>query len=322
MLFGRDVHDTILRLHGLMVDSLTTLTRTNAQEILAALKLVHLGTLQPMVNWLAGVPARRLSRKILHFDDLVGQHGLADAGRYLLDEFTQGVDIDGTQHVPRHGPLLVVANHPGLVDAMAIWVALEARPDLKIIAADRDIFQLLPNMRRRLLIINPQVGCGSGMLREAIRHLRQGHALLTFPAGRIEPDPAVRRVTATVGWSDSSGLFVRAVPETNVLPIAVSGVISTTALRHPVARCFTDRQERDWAAATLQVLRPKLRDTRTRVVIGEPVGRDQANLALAIDAAMARSLARLNGELPLHQTAVRQGGGDEAGKQRMGFERT
>ena len=122
-----------------MVDSLTTLTRTNAQEILAALKLVHLGTLQPMVNWLAGVPARRLSRKILHFDDLVGQHGLADAGRYLLDEFTQGVDIDGTQHVPRHGPLLVVANHPGLVDAMAIWVALEARPDLKIIAADRDI---------------------------------------------------------------------------------------------------------------------------------------------------------------------------------------
>jgi len=305
-----------------MVDSLTTLTRTNAHEILAAFKLDRPGLLQYLAEWLARMPARRLSRKILHFDDLVGQYGLAVAGQYLLDEFTRGVDIDGGQHVPRQGPLLVVANHPGLVDAMAIWVALETRPDLKIIAAERDIFQHLPNMRSRLLVINPQSGCRSGMLREAIRHLRQGHALLTFPAGRIEPDPSVRRVTATVGWSDSSDVFVRAVPETNVLPIAVSGVISATALQHPIARCFADQKEREWAAATLQVIWPGLRDTHTRVLIGEPVGCDHANLAIAIDAAMARSLARLNGEPPLHQPAVRQGGGDEAGKQRMGLERT
>src|SRR5262245_43552648 len=104
----------IVRPGGSMDDNLTLLTRTNAREILAAFKFDRLGRFQPLAEWLASFPARRLSRQILRFDDLVGQHGLAAAGRYILDEFTWSTHIEGQQHVPRCGPLLGLANHPGM----------------------------------------------------------------------------------------------------------------------------------------------------------------------------------------------------------------
>jgi Acyltransferase len=277
-----------------MDENLTLLTRANAKEILAAFKFDRLGRFQPLAEWLASYPARRLSRQILRFDDLVGQHGLAAAGRYILDEFTCSTHIEGQQHVPRFGPLLGVANHPGMVDAMAIWVALEHRPDLKIIASERELLQLIPNIRSRLLFVDPRRGSRSRLLRDAANHLRQGGALLTFPAGTIEPDPLVRVVDSLAGWSDSSDWLVRLVPETIVLPIAVSGVISRTAHQHRIAKRFADPKEREWAAATLQVLCRHLRDTQTRVVIGEPISSGQFGQWAAIQAAMASLLARVS----------------------------
>jgi Acyltransferase len=278
----------------LMVDNLTLLTRANAREILAAFKLDRLGSFQPLADWLASFPARRLARQILRFDDLVGQHGLAAAGRYILDEFTGSTHIEGQQHVPPCGPMLAVANHPGTVDVMAICVALERRRDLKIIAAEREILQLIPNIRSRLLFVNPRAGSRSALLRDAANHLRQGRALLTFPAGAIESDPSVRVVDTVAGWSGSSELLVRLVPDTLVLPIVVSGVISRRAQQHRIAKRFVDPKEREWAAATLQVLCRHLRDTQTRVVIGEPISSGQRSQRSAIHAAMASLLASVN----------------------------
>lgn len=275
-----------------MVDNLTLLTRANAREILAAFKLDRLGRFQPLAECLVSFPARRLSRQILRFDDLVGRYGLAAAGRYILDEFTGRTHFEGQEHVPRCGPVLAVANHPGMVDTMALCVALEPRPDLKIIASEREILQLIPNFRSRLLFVSPRTGGRSGLLRDAASHLRQGGALLTFPAGTIEPDPSVRVVDTLAGWSDSSELLVRLVPDTIVLPIAVSGVISRTAQQHRIAKSFTDPKEREWAAATLQVLCRRLRDTQTRVVIGEAISSGPFSQRAAIRAAMASLLAR------------------------------
>lgn len=278
-----------------MHDRLAQLTRANAREILGAFKLDRLGRLQGAAEWLAGFPARRLSRKILRFDDIVGEHGLAAGGRYLLDEFTGSTHIEGRSHVPRRGPLLAVANHPGMVDAMAIWVALERRPDLKVIAFERDILRLVPNVRSRLLFVNACAGGRTGLLREAASHLRRGGALLTFPAGSIEPDPALRAAEPLAGWSDSTDLLVRLVPETVVLPIAVSGVISTTAHRHRLAARFSDPKEREWAAATLQVLFRRLRDTQTRLVVGEAIAAGRVGQRVAMHAAMAGLLERVGG---------------------------
>jgi hypothetical protein len=282
---------------GVMGDILTLLTRANAREILAAFKLDRLGCLQPLADWLASFPARRLSRQILRFDELAGQQGLAAAGRYILDEFTDSIRIEGQQHVPPCGPVLVVANHPGMVDVAAIFVALEHRRDLKIIAAEREMLQLLPNIRSRLFFVNPRTGRRSRLLRDATNHLRQGGALLTFPAGTIEPDPSVRAVDSLAAWSDSAELFVRSIPETSVLPIVVSGVISKTAQQHRIAKSFADPKEREWAAATLQVLCRHLRDTQTRVVIGETISPGRFGQRAAIHAAMAPLLTHARNRL-------------------------
>jgi putative hemolysin len=278
-----------------MEDNLALLTQANAREILAAFKLDRLGRFQSLAGWLARFPARRLSRQILRFDDVVGRHGLAAAGRFILDEFTSSTRIEGHQNVPHCGPMLAVANHPGMVDATAIWVALDRRPDLKTIAADRGILRIIPNIRSRLLLVDPRAGCRSALLRDAADHLRQGGALLTFPAGTIEPDPAVRDATPLVGWSNSPEIFVRLVPETAVLPVAVSGVISRTVQGHRIAKCFADRKEREWAAATLQVLSRRLRDTQTRVLIGEPISSRQLSQHAAVHWAMESLLGRVCG---------------------------
>ena len=175
---------------------------------------------------------------------------------------------------------------------MAIWVALERRSDLKIIASKREILQLLPGISSRLLLVDPETGGRSRLLREAANHLRQGGALLTFPAGAIEPDPSLRVADTLGGWSDSTDLLFRLVPETVVLPMAVSGVISRAAHHHPLARRFADQREREWAAATLQVLLPHLRQAPTRVVVGEPISAGQVDLRYAIQSAMASLLVR------------------------------
>ncbi|MFT4102496.1 MAG: 1-acyl-sn-glycerol-3-phosphate acyltransferase [Burkholderiaceae bacterium] len=278
-----------------MDDSLSRLTQANAREILAAFKLDRPGRFRIAAQWLARIPARQLSRKMLHFDGLVGQYGLAAGGRYILDEFTESIRIEGSRHVPPSGPMLAVANHPGVVDAMAIWVALERRPDLKIIAADRDILRLMPHTRSRLLLVDPRTGGRTALLRAAADHLRQGGALLNFPAGTIEPDPLIRPVTPPAGWARSSDLLLRLAPETVVLPVAVGGVISRLAYEHRIAKRFADPKEREWAAATLQVLCRRLRDTRTRVLIGEPIAPGPYSRHAATQAAMASLLERVAG---------------------------
>ena len=189
------------------------------------------------------------------------------------------------------GPLLAVSNHPGVVDAMAICVAL-GRSDLKIIASEREILQLLPGVSSRLLFVEQWAGSRPGLLREAARHLRQGGSLLNFPAGTIEPDPQLRASDTLGDWSSSSELLVRLVPETMVLPIAVSGVISRAAHRHPIARHFVDPAEREWAAATLQVLCRHLQRAEVRIVIGKPIPMGHDSQGVTLRTSMAALLAR------------------------------
>src|SRR5690606_37201749 len=166
--------------------------------------------------------------------------------------------------------------------------------DLKIIASEREILRLIPHIRSRLLFFSPHAGNRSGWLRDAASHLRPGGALLTFPAGTIEPDPTLRNAADTLAsWSDSSELLVRLVSGTIVLPIAVSGVISRRAHQHCIAKCFSDPKERDCVAATLQVLFRHLRDTQTRVVVGEPILPGQCSQRATIHTAMASLLARI-----------------------------
>jgi 1-acyl-sn-glycerol-3-phosphate acyltransferase len=251
---------------------LDTLTRLNANDLVTAFRLDRLERIRPLVDALARIPARRFSRQILEFDQVVGQHGLAAGGQVILKLFARSTSIVGSENIPATGPLLILSNHAGMADVMALWVGLAQRPDLKIIAAERELLHAVPNVSQYLLYVHPETGGRTGMLRSAAAHLAQGGALLTFPAGRIEPDPAVypNAADSLQHWSRSALLLARMVPETQVIPAAVAGVISASALRNPILRLFQEQKHRDWAAATLQVLIPAYRDVHTRVHFGKP----------------------------------------------------
>src|SRR5215467_13132763 len=92
--------------------------------------------------------------------------------------------------VPRTGPLLFVSNHPfGLLDAVILAVALpQVRPDLRIVA--NSMLRDLPMLQGRCIFVDnfgrsESVASNSMAVRDCIRWMRRGGALLTFPAGEV-----------------------------------------------------------------------------------------------------------------------------------------
>lgn len=254
-------------------EQLNLLTRNNIKDLLAAFKLDRFHWARGLLEILCWIPARRFSRQIAEFDQLVGERGLPAGGSYILERFARSFAVIGAEHAPAEGPLIVVSNHPGMADAMGLWVGL-ARQDLRIIAAERPLLRAVPNTSAHLIYVDEQSARGrTTALRAAVAHLRRGGALLTFPAGRIEPDPTVRPNAADSlrDWSPSVALLARLAPDALLLPAAVGGVISASAMRNPALKFFRDQKERDWAAATLQILIPAYRDVNTRVAFGAPL---------------------------------------------------
>lgn len=198
-----------------------------------------------------------LAQQMQAYDALVETCGLQRGAAYALQCLARPVVSQG--HVPAQGPLLLVSNHPGLADSIALFAQLP-RTDLRVIAAHQALLAALPATARHLFFV---AGSGVGHLtpaRQAVRHMNDGGTVLTYPGGRIEPDPAVRAGAAAAlsHWSYSVDLFARRVPNLTIVPVMVSGVLAETALCHPLTRLRRRPSDREWLAATLQMLRPAL----------------------------------------------------------------
>jgi hypothetical protein len=253
-------------------DHLERLTRLCVEDLISAFGLGGVSYGRAVMESISRIPARRLARQILTYDRIVGESGLGTGGAWALKRLSRNTSIEGQENVPREGPLLLVSNHPGLADAVALFAATP-RDDLRVIAADRPFLEALPNTSRYLLTVAESSAGRSGVVRTAVRHLRSGGAVLTFPGGRIEPDPAVSpgAVEALDRWSSSADLFARLIPGLEVVPVVVSGVISPSALRNPLIHLRHRRRDREWLAATLQVLVPALRNVDASVEFGSPI---------------------------------------------------
>lgn len=201
--------------------------------------------------------ARAFALKVLRMDQMVGEQGLAQGAAWGLAAFSTSVRTVGENRVPARGALLVTANHPGLTDTLVLFAAI-GRPDLRILAARRPFLELLPHIARCLIFVEEGVGLNTGAVRAATQHLRAGGALLTFPGGGIEPDPAVHAGAgaALAGWAHSVDLFARRAPQTAIVPALVSGVLSARAQRSAIARLRRTARGREHLGALLQLLVP------------------------------------------------------------------
>jgi hypothetical protein len=245
------------------------LTRVCVDDLLGAFGLGGLRRGRRPLELLCRVPARRVARQIAAYDEIVGESGLRMGGAWALERMVRRVEIEGRERVPPQGSVLLVSNHPGLADAVALFSSI-ARPDLRVVAAKWSLLDALPNTSRHLITLAKASANRLAVLRAVGRHLAQGGAVLSFPAGRMEPDPAVLpgAVEALEHWSTSVELFARLAPDLTVVPVAVSGVFSRMAVRNPLVYFRQREEDRRWLASNLQMLVPALRNVTARVTFG------------------------------------------------------
>ena len=215
--------------------------------------------------------ARRIAREFAACDEVFASRPLPEAARWTLDHFSASVDVAGLERVPRRGPILLVANHPGLTDAVALIAALD-RADLRIVAADYPFLHAMRGLGPRLIFLDAARASQLGWIRAVSRDLRQGSVVLLFPAGGLEPDPAVLGVAgALLPWSDSVGLIARLAPDAQIVPATVTGVLSARAFAHPLTPIRRSPRDRQRVATLLQLIDKRYRSVTARIAFGAPL---------------------------------------------------
>jgi 1-acyl-sn-glycerol-3-phosphate acyltransferase len=277
--------DDLCSAFGLAPRALPRYPRTAERMGAGARQLAHT-LLRRMGRWTAA----RFARLMFEIDDEVGRSGYAAGAAWGLEQLGVSLRILGAEALPASGPLLFLSNHPGMTDTLALFAAIP-RPGLRTVAARRRFLELLPNLCAPLLWVDdaaggpgheesrgPQVGTrprlsNAGVVRAAAAHLRAGGALLTFPAGRIEPDPAVWAHAASTLplWSPSTDAFARLVPDLVVVPTLVSGVFSAGASHTPLRQIRQDQDGRELLSAMLQLSWPPYARTQATVRFGPPL---------------------------------------------------
>lgn len=245
------------------------LTRINAESIADAIGLPRPRSVRRLIEWALRPSARPFALQLAQYDDRVGLVGLSSGARWLLTQFAGRLDVAGQEHIPPEGPVLIVANHPGLSDTLALFASI-GRDDLRIVAADRPFLRSLPRTSHHLLYLTDEPGQRLAALRGLRAHLRSGGAALTFPSGCIEPDPALHpdRAAELSGWSENLVTLARLCPTMPIVPCVVSGVLSPEAQLHPLTGIRRRPEDREWLGATLQMLRPSYQQVTVRVAFG------------------------------------------------------
>jgi len=253
-----------------------TLTQINLDDLISSFGWQNRPFLARLLRRTFIYPPLAFARQIAEFDSAIATHGLVEASRLAIRNYTDDLQIFGRDRIPaERSAFLALSNHPGMTDTLSLFVALQ-RDDLKVIALNRPFLNAMPNMSKQLAYVTEDSGSRFRLIRQLSAHLRNGGAALTFPAGRIEPDPDVQKgsVDSLHSWIDSASIFIRMAPEAAVLPVVVRGVVRKTFAFHPLTYLKRARQEREKVAAALQLLAHvifRMRDVHVRVQIGRPV---------------------------------------------------
>jgi 1-acyl-sn-glycerol-3-phosphate acyltransferase len=247
-------------------------TRMDVEDLLVGFGLKDARWGRRIVEVLCRPPARRFAATILEYDRRVGRDGLRAAHWWRLNRLGRGLDTHGVAQVPREGPLLVVANHPGLNDSSALLASIP-RHDLRVIGVEREFLRRLPHTSQYMFLLGATPRERIGLIRSTTRHLRAGGSLLVFPGGHIEPDPAVfpGAAEAVEEWSRSVDLWARHVPGLTIAPALVSHVLSPAAQRFPLVYMRRAEEDRRWLGAMLQLAIPAFQTTTVQLRFGRPI---------------------------------------------------
>ena len=203
-----------------------------------------------------------------------------------------GIDLvvshDALAHIPRSGPVIVVANHPsGALDGLALLTLIRrARSDVRLLA--NRWLSCVPELRECLLPVDVfgtpthAVRRNGTALRSAIQWLARDGCLAIFPAGEVAHDEHPDGRALDSPWRHTAAeLAIR--ERATVVPMFIaarnSRLFRTIGRLHPLLRTALLPREL-WAK----------RGSTVSVSIGQPIGPDE--LAARADAASRTALLR------------------------------
>jgi len=140
-----------------------------------------------------------------------------------------------------------------MTDTLALFAGIK-RP-VRIIALNRPFLQSLPHTSKNLFYVSNNASERMSAVKRAASHLRNGGVVLTFPAGKIEPDPDVYpgALESLNDWTDSAGVFLRLAPGTHIVPVLVRNVLWDKAVKHPLTKLKKTREEREKTGRSLSI---------------------------------------------------------------------
>jgi 1-acyl-sn-glycerol-3-phosphate acyltransferase len=252
------IKETIMSVEPMAADP-AALREAVLREFFWLLGLAEESPLRNALEPVLGLIVGRFTDLAAEFDQRVARVGLPAAVRPYIPRFTHGITALGVEHVPTSGPVLLVSNHPGAYDLFAILSQLP-RMDVRAIVSEISILRHLPATAPHFIFIGRDEQSRMAAVRAAMRHLRAGGLLFIFPGGIVDPDPAFMPGAgqALQRWSPSLELFLRRAPDTRLVPIVVSGVLSPGWLRSPVTRLREQPKDRQKVAEAFQVLQQLL----------------------------------------------------------------
>lgn len=162
----------------------------NAKEVARVINLDKFGFLGTSIGWVV-LRTTRLSvinkeyekRKNLSATDFIDS---------ILKAFEIDFEVpdEDLKRIPKTGPFITISNHPlGGIDGMILMkLLLSKREDYKVIA--NFLLERIEPLKPYIMPVNPfeehkQVQSSVKGIKDAILHLREGHALGIFPAGEV-----------------------------------------------------------------------------------------------------------------------------------------
>jgi 1-acyl-sn-glycerol-3-phosphate acyltransferase len=246
-------------------------------EIVRALGLSPSGPARRLLGPLFRLPAGRFARSMARADEAIRSEGLPGGARSVLGDLGLEPVVRGAERIPVSGPLVIASNHPGAYDSLAL-MASAPRPDLKVIISDVGFTRAFEAAGRHFIFARMTDADRARALRQTLRHLEAGGAVLIYPHTEVEPDPenSPGAAEALGDWSQSLEIIARRVPGTVYQVAIASGVILPRFVNSPLARIRRDPAKRQKLAEFLQVstqmLWPRRVRPRVHLSFAEPVG--------------------------------------------------
>lgn len=210
-------------------------------EIVDLIGLPAAGWAHRLVELLFWMPTLRLAEIGARFDRYVAELGYGEAARQILPAFVSDHRTRGADSIPREGPLIVAANHPGTCDVIAISAGVH-RDDLKVVCQDIAFLRALTSAAQNMIFTSHDKSVRTNVLRAAVRHLEKGGAVLVFASGHMDPDPEVLpgAYDELGDWLPSLDWMMRRVPDTQLVVTIASGVLARTCAHNPLVRIRND----------------------------------------------------------------------------------